>query len=109
MPPGWMTFVGHTLMHWPHLMHLLRNSGSASAPGGRITSWCQLPPNLLLSRTAGTAKTPLASESTKPLRETSGFVISPAADGLVWYAINSSLQSFSLFDGSCSSFFLVPR
>ncbi|GAI53168.1 unnamed protein product, partial [marine sediment metagenome] len=35
-------------------------------------------------RTAGTAKIPLANESTKPLRDTSGFVISPASDGLVW-------------------------
>jgi len=54
---------------------------------------CQLLPNLLLSRTAGTAKIPLANESTKPLRDTSGFVISPASDGLVWYVITSSLQS----------------
>jgi hypothetical protein len=49
-----------------------------------MTLWCQLLPNLLLSLSAGTEMMPPASESTKPLREMSGFVISPASDGFVW-------------------------
>jgi len=84
MPPGWITFVGQMRIHWPHLMHRFRKSSSASVPGGRITLWCQFLPNLLPSLRTGTAKTPPTSESTKPLRETSGLVTSPANDGLVW-------------------------
>jgi len=49
-----------------------------------MSLWYQLLPSLLLSLMAGAAMKPPASDSTKPLRETSGFVIWPASDGLVW-------------------------
>src|SRR5271157_4089291 len=36
---GCNTLVGQTRMHWPHLTHRSRNSGSATEPGGRMTSF----------------------------------------------------------------------
>jgi hypothetical protein len=33
---GCRTLVGHTLMHWSHLMHRSRNSLSSTLPGGRM-------------------------------------------------------------------------
>ena len=58
IPPGWITFVGQARIHWPHLIHLFKNSSSGSAPGGRMIVCCQLLPNLLLNLRAGTAKVP---------------------------------------------------
>jgi hypothetical protein len=83
-PPGCITFVGHALMHWPHFMHLFRNSSSSRAPGGRIIWWNQFAPVCPPSLKAGMTKIPPASERINPFLETPADVISPVEDDPVW-------------------------
>ncbi len=70
---GCSTLVGQALMHWSHLMHLARNSASATEPGGRIRSgekFASLESPLLRSR--GKASTPSTPENTSLRRDRSG-------------------------------------
>ncbi len=81
---GWMTLVGQTRMHWPHLMQRVRKASSASAPGGRMRPALRPGPARPPSLRAGAVISPAAAAAMKPRRERSGRGTSPAAETAVW-------------------------
>ena len=102
-----MTLVGQIRMHWPHLIQRERKSFSGSAPGGRTTAGFQLDPRDPLTRSIGITAAPEIVAVKNCRRDRSGPRISPVAEGVLRYVIESWRQLPRQFIHSTHSLNLI--